>query len=245
MPHITCNSIETASTSASPAAFAGGVHIWLINIPASAGAALALDALLTIEEHRRAAAYHRPRDRERFIVSRVALRQLLGRLTGRQPASITFQIGSNKKPSVYHSGQELHFNVSHSKDLVVIAVADKQVGIDIEAINPAFEFQSVLTSCFSNAEQMAIMQAADTSAMFYTLWTRKEALLKATGKGIDDDMPLVPVLDGRHFADVGAIGSELSWAVDTCTIAPGYVCSVAADGGSTGCQCHPFVIDGP
>ncbi|MGU3374549.1 4'-phosphopantetheinyl transferase family protein [Chryseobacterium sp. M5A1_1a] len=87
----------------------------------------------------------------------------------------------NKKP--YLKGHNLHFNISHSKDLVVCIIADFPVGIDVEFINDKInylDFQFQMTP----GEFQEIHHSEDKIKSFFVYWTRKEAVMKAHGGGM-------------------------------------------------------------
>jgi len=179
--------------------------------------------ILAPDEIERAGRYHQEKDQLRFIISRGMLRLLLGKYLNQKPINIHLEIGANKKPFVQNRrGDDLHYNVSHSGDLILIAVSNSEVGIDIEKINDSFSYKEILPHNFSDEEILFIKKPED----FYLLWTRKEALLKATAKGIDDDLPLIPSLDGTHHVNSEIIGSEKNWNVNSFHIGDGYIGSV-------------------
>jgi 4'-phosphopantetheinyl transferase len=155
------------------------IDLWRVNISANQSNIAKLLSLLKPDEIARANRYLQEKDRTRFIVSRAALRQILGKYTNQSAADIKFSIGTNKKP--YISGTNIKYNVSHSADWVLIAIANTNVGVDTEKINPLFDFISILEDNFSKAEIDFIGQSPQN---FFLLWTRKEALTKATGQGL-------------------------------------------------------------
>lgn len=225
--HVTCGHLA-ATAWLEPAGFelpAGELAVY--RLPHAAGPALAARCatLLSADERVRAGRYHHAADQQRFTVVRAALRELLGRYTGQPPARIAFELGPHKKPRV--QGQPaLHFSVSHTAGWALIAFARQEIGIDIEAVNEQFAFTELLAYSFSAAEQAAIVGSADSRYQFYQAWTRKEALVKATAQGIDDEFALVPSQDGLHRLPAGRFGAG-SWQVDSFAPVPGYVAALA------------------
>jgi 4'-phosphopantetheinyl transferase len=130
-------------------------------------------------------------DRENYIVRKYFLRLILSRFIELAPAAIEFTKIANKKPFL----EGVHFNVSHTLNQVIIAVSSSPVGTDTEYINPNFNFNDILASGFSEPEISFVQTGKDPVLNFYTLWTRKEALLKATGEGLTGQLDLVPSLD--------------------------------------------------
>lgn len=147
-------------------------------------------AILSEKELAKALRYVREADRKRYIADKYFLRSLLSGITSVPAREIEFNYTADKKPFV--NGVE--FNVSHSGNYVLTAIGSQVVGIDIELQNLDFEFESLLPNNFSGDEIVFI----DGKAMnFYQLWTRKEALLKATGEGITNNLDKVPCLNPK------------------------------------------------
>ena len=161
------------------------------------------------------------------------MRVLLSRYLDLDAKNIVFETGANKKPFVGNDiATSIHYNTTHSGNYVLIAIGQTPVGIDIENQEPMFPYQEILTHSFNRQEISCIEQAESPLKMFYTLWTRKEALLKATGKGIDDDMKLTPCIDGRHVVAKSLIKSDKDWFVNSFEVDKGYTGAIAA---TTGC----------
>jgi 4'-phosphopantetheinyl transferase len=120
-------------------------------------------ATLSADERSRAARFRFERDRRRFIVARGALRGLLGRLLGTAPSELQFVYNSFGKPALSPESGGLKFNLSHSADLALVAIAtDREVGVDVEHLRP------------------------DEPRTFFEEWTKQEAYVKARGEGLSD-----------------------------------------------------------
>ncbi|CAI8852185.1 4'-phosphopantetheinyl transferase family protein [Chryseobacterium sp. IT-36CA2] len=87
----------------------------------------------------------------------------------------------NKKP--YLKGSDLYFNISHSKDLVVCAIAEYPLGIDVEFSDPKISYLDFTFQMTTN-EFKEIHDSDDKTKGFFTYWTRKEAVIKAHGAGM-------------------------------------------------------------
>lgn len=195
-------------------------------IPAFGAAVPFFKSLMTPDEQQRAGRYHQAKDRQRFFVSRGTLRVLVGMYTGQHPDTVKFAPGTNKKPVVM-GFSDLHYNVSHAGDWVLIAIGSVPVGVDVERIDPAFEYQSILRDSFSETEQQYIRKNDNCRSAFYRLWTRKEALTKATAKGIDDTFFRVPSLDGVHRVADDLMQTTENWMVGSFGAADDYAAAVA------------------
>jgi 4'-phosphopantetheinyl transferase len=201
-----------------------GVAIFRLSVSSSRAFAAQAAAVLQADELRRAQRYHRAEDYYRFLLGRAALRLVLGAYVGQPPASLHFEPGANKKP-LLREAPELHYNVSHAGDWVLLAVAAAEVGIDVERLDPLFAFQEVLGHSFSTAEKTFIERNPVPHQAFYQLWTRKEAFVKATGQGIDAEFSQMPCLDGSH--QLTGPAEVPRWVVSSFEVAAGYAAAVA------------------
>ncbi|GAB3992321.1 hypothetical protein GCM10028807_25150 [Spirosoma daeguense] len=111
----------------------------------------------------------------------------------------------------------------------MLAFAKAEVGVDIEEVNSDFNWRDVADFSFSQQEQKSLIENDDTSQQFYRLWTRKEALLKATGKGVDEEFSKVPALDGVHYVHSELLGIAGNWLVISFPTARGYLSALAVN----------------
>ena len=143
----------------------------------------ACEAVLSDDELRRADTYRAEEDRVRFVAARAALRSALSEHRDVAPAAWRFETNEYGKPFV--AGSALRFSVSHSGDLVAIAIAEGvEVGIDVEQLARGAEILRVAARFFTAEEQQELAAARDAELRAVELWTAKEALLKARGTGL-------------------------------------------------------------
>ncbi len=119
------------------------------------------------------------------MAARSALRQVLGRQLGLDPAGLVFEAGARGKPEV--AGRPLRFSLAHTGGLALIAVtARADVGADLERLDAALARPPSAERFFSDAERerLAVLSGRRRLELFYALWTEKEAYRKATGEGI-------------------------------------------------------------
>jgi 4'-phosphopantetheinyl transferase len=142
-------------------------------------------------ERDRAGGLRRREARERWVAGRWALRSVLGRYLGQEPAAIELRFGDRGKPMLSAPEEPLQFNLSHSGELALIAVASgRQVGIDVQWIG-------------------------SKPASYYEAWTRREATAKCFGTGLwaplpDAPVAVVPLDAGKGFAaSVAVAGDEI------------------------------------
>ena len=166
-------------------------HIWYANVT---DAHELFRNLISSEEKERYVSFRRSTDRDRALVSYSLVRLVLAHYTGLQPhelniSRICANCGqSHGKPKLMIDPFEhLQFNVSHSGNIVVMAVAvENPVGIDVEQIDPYLSVEELVKKVLSPSEQEVLFELPKEERVqhFYTYWTRKEAILKATGQGL-------------------------------------------------------------
>ncbi len=194
------------------------VAVFRFMIPDNGVVPASLSQLLSAGEHQRAQRYHKEKDSRRFIYTRSLLKVICGNYINQYPDQIQFTVGATKKPEL--SGNTgWHINVSHSGNWILLSIGRVSIGVDIEQINPQFSFHDILATSFSSHERAYINADAENQRRFYQLWTRKEALMKATGKGMDNDFSQVPSLDGLHVVDSSLIGGTGNWMVRSFAVA--------------------------
>jgi 4'-phosphopantetheinyl transferase len=213
------------------------IHVWSIPLGAGPGRLARLSALLDREERQRADSYSHVPSREQFIVTRGTLRILLGHYLDLAPSVLRLAAEAQGKP-VLASGTELHFNVSHTTGLALIAVTRLgPVGIDVERLHDRPTHLDMAARFFTPAESAALRQLPPDRRLeaFFHVWTRKEAFLKAVGLGLShglerfevsvppDDPARIRHIDGDR--DAGA-----RWSL--CVLDPlaGYVGTLAFEG---------------
>lgn len=226
---VICNQTE-ASWEKVPESISltNSADIWRIPVVSDPKLFSALETFLLPEEFDKSLRFRQLKDKYRFIIRKAALRIILSQYLGITETEIQFFIGENKKPCVRSTNEiQLHYNVSHSGDWILIAVSNSELGVDIEQINTGFDHAAVILESFSKDESDYIQNEADPERSFFRLWTRKEALTKATSKGLDDDFVDIPCLDGEHMVSSCLLRSEKNWVISSFEVEKGYTGSVA------------------
>lgn len=183
--------------------------------------------ILNKDEQEKAARFLHGKDRASFLTRRTALRILLSQYTDISASEIEFIAGKNKKPELREDSFKIRFNVSHSGELILIAISDNEIGVDIERIESGFKYSDILIHGFNEQEINRIEEAADNRRLFFKLWTRKEALCKASSKGLDDELKEIPCLDGWHQINEELIGLNGTWQLKSFNITNEYMGSIA------------------
>jgi 4'-phosphopantetheinyl transferase len=164
-----------------------GVSVHGVDLRVDPAVEAACLALLDNEERARAARFIVAEPRRQFVITRGALRLLLAQHLDRPAQALSFATGPHGKPFAVVDGapSKVEFNVSHSAERGLIAIAREPVGVDIEFLGRDADFHLVAKGALTAAEQAALQQrtGAERTKLFYRLWTQKEALIKATGRG--------------------------------------------------------------
>lgn len=155
------------------------IRIWFVSAAVDTEP---LERLLLPDELARARRYRFEADRRRSIVTRSALRTILGQALNADPREVPIVLGDNDKPRL--ASGALHFNATHSGDLAAIAIAETEVGVDAEVIRPMRDAIAIAERFFSPEEVTRLKGAGDVDAEFFRIWTMKEAIVKGIGSGI-------------------------------------------------------------
>ena len=149
-------------------------------------------------ERERLAAYARDEDNSRFLVGCTIVRRVLAGKLQVLPAEVpldrTCPDCGRQHGKVSVDGMQV--SVSHSGDRIAVAFHPSvAVGIDVELINPAIDADSLASVSLSELEasELAAFEPGARARAFTQYWTRKEAVVKATGDGIRADLRKVIV----------------------------------------------------
>jgi len=151
-----------------------------------------LGGFLSEKEIAKSRRFRFSRDRVSYIVVHGLLRWLLGGYLGIPPETIDITYNASGKPSVSGYSRQMFFNLSHSSGLSVLAFdPENEIGADVERIDHDFDYETIVQHFFSPEEGRYIFDLKEESRQrFYEIWTRKEALLKAVGIGITENLHL-------------------------------------------------------
>lgn len=177
-------------------------EVWKVDVAVEARRFDAHVARLTADEATRAARFHRDEDRERFVVGRSTRRLLLARRLDVDPEALAFVEGRHGKPALRPGTQPLlpRFNSSHSGRWVLHAIADVEVGVDVERVRPDFARIDDFLWALSPEERRLVQAAPEScrAATLATVWVRKEAYVKALGEGLSRSLPDIGIVSGSH-----------------------------------------------
>jgi 4'-phosphopantetheinyl transferase len=181
--------------------------------------------VLSVHERERALRFMQKQHQMQFIITHGILRKLIAAYLQVDAAAISFSQNAYGKPGVKPGVKSLQptteknndlvvdsedliplqFNLSHAKNLAVFAFTlNNPIGIDVEFVKNKIDFIDIARRFFAPREVEAILQMPDTVSQkiaFFNCWTRKEAFIKAIGRGFS--FPL-----NKFSVDVRAIASD-------------------------------------
>lgn len=160
--------------------------LWMARVGEHASQVDAIGVLLSVDERRKLASYRSRESAERFVVTRALVRTVLGERLGIDPCDVEISHTARGKPVL---AQALQFNVSHSGDLILLAVSDdRAVGVDVERRRDVERVQALVARWLTPDERDQVARITESglavSEAFLRVWSLKEARLKALGVGI-------------------------------------------------------------
>jgi 4'-phosphopantetheinyl transferase len=163
------------------------MYLKLFQVDLSQSVTAELINLLSFEERRFAETMQNPALKSQHLKVRIAVRQILAVYLNQSAAKIRILKTAYGKPYLANY-PDCQFNISHSGNTLLVAVGNViALGIDIEQAKPhRRDFTGLVKKCFAEPEQTFWIQLPDCekSAQFYRFWTRKEAFVKAVGRGV-------------------------------------------------------------
>ena len=183
---------EVLTWSAPPPALtlAGGeVHVWRLALDQPESVVAEFRSTLEANELERASRFHFEQHHKHFVVGRGGLRYVLSRYLDAKPGEFRFSYGIYGKPAL--ADERLRFNMSHSHGLALFAVAaDRELGVDVEHIRADFATADIARRFFSRLEVATFnsLRTEEQAAAFFRCWTRKEAYIKAIGRGLSEPL---------------------------------------------------------
>ncbi|GAA0462262.1 4'-phosphopantetheinyl transferase family protein [Streptomyces olivaceiscleroticus] len=212
-----------------PRDLVSGPRLWLVRAPGPD--ATPDESVLDEEERCRAAALRRPADRALYVAAHVALREVLGGCLGVPAARIALTRlpcpgcgGPHGRPALAGpAGEAVHFSLSHTGGLALLALAARPVGVDVERV-PDIGLVRDAAGALHPTEQAELAELAGDSraAAFARCWTRKEAYLKAIGEGLSGGG-----LSGAHLGTGPEPAGLPGWQLCDVEVPPGYAAACA------------------
>jgi 4'-phosphopantetheinyl transferase len=228
----------------------GEVHVWLASLRLSADALKELDGSLSPDERARADRFRNAQDREHFIAAHGIAREILASYAVMEPCDLQFETDRAGKPALDRAsgGESLAFSMSHSGTAALYGVArERNVGVDIELIDPNLVDESVLKRLLSPPERAALDALHPTARAdtLFRFWTLKEAYLKARGDGLSlppsaIDVSGVPREGPKMHARGANAEDGFPWTLAAIPTLPGYAAAAACKGNGRRIVCRLF-----
>ncbi|MEN8259642.1 MAG: 4'-phosphopantetheinyl transferase superfamily protein [Pseudomonadota bacterium] len=228
------------------------VHVWRADLSRLGERYDRCWMLLAEEEKRRA---YRLRDgviRHRFVAGRAILRCVLSRYLATEAGDIRIGVGPHGKPHIGggDAGCGLAFNVSHSGNLALVAVASQRhVGVDVEIWRKVASIEGLVEKCFAEEEGLYWqgLPANLQVGVFFDVWTLKEAFVKAVGKGIALGLKQCIIMPGKRpvltKVPVGC-GDPGDWMLCRLNLGSGVSGAVAVMGRTARVELFDFEVSG-
>ena len=215
------------------------VHIWCAHQPLTPRPEL--EATLSSDECERADRFHFAKHRLAYQFAHAVLRDVLGRYLHRPPRDIRFAENAFGKPFLHETngGKMPEFSLSHAGRMVLVGLCrGRRIGVDIEEIRPIGDTSAIAESHFTPQECAFIFdqKPANREHAFFRCWTRKEAYVKAVGKGLS--IPLnsfnTQISHGKPagFLESGPASTDgATWQLADLDLSKDYAAAVAVESG--------------
>ncbi len=196
--------------------------------------------VLSAEERARAGRFGREVHRARFIAARGMLRVLLGEVLHLSPRDVGIRADHNGKPALAREHiSRLRFNLSHSEDRGVVALAlGRELGVDVERVSRTVDVGSIALRFFAPGESTALLSVPEPRRheAFFRCWTCKESYLKARGDGLLVRLDAFEVEPAEHptrlrWSSLDA-ADVTRWSMRPLDLDADYVAALTIDGAS-------------
>jgi 4'-phosphopantetheinyl transferase len=216
------------------------VHVWYASRRCEASEVKKLSEYLDEAERGRAERFHFKEDGQGFIIARGLLRLLLSRYLKLSPERLRFDYNPYGKPAVAadSSGSDIRFNLSHKGGLILYAFCvGREIGIDVEQLRAELDILSIARSYFSDAEvaRLGSLPAGMRRRGFFNAWARKEAYIKALGRGLSQplnqfEVSLAPGEPARLLRAAHDDREVMRWRLLELPVGQEYAAAIAVEG---------------
>jgi 4'-phosphopantetheinyl transferase len=234
----------------------GLVNIWKVPLLLPVGVITSFEKILSLEEIIKSRQFLFKKERDRFIISRGALRTILSSYLNEHPGKFVFGYGTHGKPFLTHppTACNLKFNLSHSIDMAIIAVSPStNLGIDLEKVRTLPQLKQIVERFFSQ-EECLFFESANSEVRertFFQIWTRREAAAKALGLDLsaalsDIGIPFFSPGNGIRFEYLQNTARNIqsgmnSWFIQDLQIDASHVGAICLEGESCEVAYHDLI----
>lgn len=213
---------------------ANETHVWAARLDAENVSEI--ERIISGDERARADRFRFETHRNQFIAARGILRRMLGEYLHIEPRELRFQYGEFGKPAVADEHLTgIKFNISHSENTALFALTrGREIGVDIERINSSMVDAAMISQCLTEEEKnyLYALPLNKRNLFFFECWTRKEAFMKACGKGFALSPNEIETLSFTNsspdFPEGGAGFRPFKWSLQTISFIPGYAAALAS-----------------
>jgi 4'-phosphopantetheinyl transferase len=210
------------------------VHVWPVPTESTDDVISRFRQVLTQDETERAARFRFEHLQRSYILSRGALRVILGSYLDIDPAAIQITYTPRGKPRLALPLQ-MDFNASHSGGLALLGFTRNcEIGLDIELIRTISDMEQIADRffCAEEARELNSLPTAERQRAFFLCWTRKEAYIKATGEGLSTPLDafrvtLQPGGEARFIHIARDTSAAEAWTLHHLEPASNYVAALA------------------
>lgn len=217
------------------------VDVWQANLSLDGLVLQELQNTLSEDEKCRADHFYFPEDKNYYIAARGILRSILARYLRTKPELIKFTYTPQGKPylekhtrknSPEYTNKCIQFNLSHSQNLALYALAiDQPLGIDLEYCRPLPDALALAKRWFLPTEYQELLAQTNQELNFFRIWTAKEAYLKATGVGLRDlatvEVMITPENSLQYKTIQGSKELAQQWSLLELNPTPNYAAALA------------------
>ena len=208
------------------------IHVWRVFLDEEEGLLDHCQALLSSGEQARANRFLVRPERNRFVITRAILRELLAAYLGCSPAALEFEYNTHGKPLLHRKflKRSVQFNVSHSGGLALLSFSlGRRVGVDVEFVQPGFAVAEIARQWFSRREdeELSAVPPSLRAERFFVGWTHMEACAKARGDGLRP-FPVGPHASLKPGPFLTSDNSQ--WCLHSLRPAPSYVGALVGEG---------------
>ena len=200
-------------------------------------------SILSEEEKERFNRYKNEKAQFTFLTARVYLRVLLSCIISKNKNWIATQSSTARNDDLSSliiettpSGKPylkdyptLFFNISHTSNLILIGIANSPIGVDVEKIDRNADKDGIIKHFFSEKEQQSFFSQPENKKelAFVKGWTRKEAILKATGEGLSSMKNYEVSFEPETYEPLIFTNSNQSFNIKDFIPSNGYVACIA------------------
>lgn len=169
----------------------------------------------------RSSFFTKEKDRNLFITAHYALDFILEKIFQIKPLIL---IDKNGKP--YIKNYPIHFNLSHSENRVLLGFSHQPLGVDIEKINALSDLDLLIAYSLHSDEISSLMALKPNHKinLFYSLWTKKEAIVKGIGIGMGMEL---------NSFSLESLKKDASWQIFELSIDSKYSAAIATQNTSS------------